>query len=73
LPFFTADLSRTNERRVRIVGGRVQCGRIGLVDLDRCRECDYLRRLERSSSVRSGPGYVVCAAATPDPELDLAW
>jgi len=41
-----AEASEIRERRVQVDGNRVACWRIGTVDLDRCRECQYLLRLE---------------------------
>ena len=34
------------ELRIRVIDDRVDCPRVGTVDIDRCRECAYLLRLE---------------------------
>ena len=67
----TAEVSGSGERRSRVIGDRVACWRIGSVDLDRCRECVYLLRLEVAGEPPSG--HVVCATATAESEFDFAW
>lgn len=49
---------------------RVICARLGSVEIDRCRECVYLLRIERSAG---RPTHVVCAAQDCEPDLDLTW
>jgi hypothetical protein len=66
-----AEPSGTHERRVRVTGDRVACWRIGSVDLDRCRECLYLLRLEVAGTPPSGD--VVCADSNPEAEIAFAW
>jgi hypothetical protein len=66
-----AEPSGTQERRCRVIGDRVACWRIGFVDLDRCRECLYLLRLEVVGTPASGD--VVCADSNPEAEIALAW
>jgi hypothetical protein len=59
------------ERRVRVDGNRVECWRLGWIDLERCEECLYLQRFEvdeATSSVR-----VVCAASDLDGDSEFAW
>lgn len=68
---WTAEARGGEERRARVIGNRVACWRIGSVDLDRCRECLYLLRLEVAGEPPSGR--VVCAAATAEAEFDFAW
>lgn len=65
-----AVVSGSPERRVRVVGGRVACWRIGSVDLDRCRECLYLLRLEVDAPFT--PRHVVCWGAYLEAEVDFA-
>lgn len=60
-------------RRTRIEGDRVACARIGSVDLDRCRECTYLVRMEDADVSEPGATYVICADAAPDAEIPFAW
>jgi hypothetical protein len=67
------NISESEERRVRVVGDRVACSRIGSVDLDRCRECVYLLRLEEASVHRVADPYVVCANRDWETEFDFAW
>jgi hypothetical protein len=63
-----------SERRTRVEGNRVACWRIGSVELDRCRECLYLVRLEGgASSPQRQPTYVLCADAAVEAEVDFAW
>lgn len=68
---FAAELSGAQERRCSVIGDRVACWRIGSVDLDRCRECVYLLRLEVAGTPASGD--VVCAGSSPDAETAFAW
>ena len=53
------------ERRMRVVGGRVACRRIGPTDVRRCAECVYL--------VRLGKRYIVCIDGEIAEHEDLAW
>lgn len=53
------------ERRLRVVGERVACRRIGPTDVRRCAECMYLLRLGRR--------YVVCVEGEIPEEPDLGW
>jgi hypothetical protein len=68
---FAAEPSGTQVRRCRVIGDRVACWRIGKVDLDRCRDCLYLLRLEVAGTPASGD--VVCADANPEAEIAFAW
>lgn len=65
------ELSGTQDRRSRVIGDRVACWRIGSVDLDRCRECLYLLRLELTGTAASGD--VVCADSSPEAAIAFAW
>jgi hypothetical protein len=65
------ELSGSDERRVPLIGGRVECWRVGLVDVDRCMECDYLLRLEIAGAPPSGS--VICAGTHPESEIDFGW
>jgi len=56
-------------RRLPVSVDRVVCWRIGPVELDRCRECVYLMRLEGDPGAAS----VVCADRDPGREVDFAW
>lgn len=63
-----------SEHRVRVDRGRVACRRLGDVDLDRCRECVYLERLElagRPGALQAS--YVVCSGAVPTDDVAFAW
>lgn len=53
------------ERRVRVIGERVACRRIGPTDLSRCAECVYL--------VRMGRRYVVCIEGEVSETSDFGW
>lgn len=66
-----AEPTGTEERRCRVLGDRVECWRIGSVDLDRCRECVYLLRLEVAGTPASGSA--VCANSNEDAEIEFAW
>lgn len=65
----TAD---TSELRIPVVLGRVDCPRIGSVDLDRCLECPYLSFLEDSDAGGRGAASVVCSLPTVE-SLDMDW
>jgi hypothetical protein len=54
-----------SEHRLRVVGDRVVCRRIGPTDLERCIECAYLLRLGRR--------YVVCVEGDLPIEPEFAW
>lgn len=66
-----AIVSRSGERRIRVVDDRVACWRIGPVDLERCRECVYLQHLEFATDPDAM--HVVCTGADLDAEVDFAW
>ena len=53
------------ERRVRVIGDRVACRRIGPTDVRRCAECVYLLRLGRHS--------IVCLEEEIPEQPDFAW
>ena len=53
------------ERRVRVVGDRVACHRIGPTDVGRCAECVYRLRIGRHS--------VVCLEGDPSDDTEFAW
>lgn len=61
------------ELRTRVVIGRVDCPRVGLVDIDRCRECAYLLRLEDAVQAGRAETHVVCSAASAPIDLESAW
>jgi hypothetical protein len=67
---YAAKVIGTGQRRLRVCGDRVECWRIGWVDLDRCRECLYLERLEIESPASR---HVVCADGNRHAEPDFAW
>ncbi len=58
-------VSANSERRLRMVGDRVACRRIGPTDVRRCAECLYLLRLGRK--------YVVCIDGEIADQPDFAW
>jgi hypothetical protein len=66
------DVSVFGGRRMPVVGDRVACWRIGSVDLERCRECLYLLRLEQTGSDRARQEFVVCSDAALEAD-DFAW
>lgn len=66
-----ARVNEVAERRIRVEGNRVACWRLGPVELDRCRECLYLLRLEIAGTPPSG--HVVCADSYLEAEFDFAW
>jgi hypothetical protein len=66
-----AELIPAQERRCRLVGNRVDCWRIGPVEVDRCRECVYLLRVEVAGTPASGE--VVCAGPSPEAETVFTW
>lgn len=53
------------ERRLRVVGERVSCRRIGPTDVRRCAECIYLLRLGRR--------YIVCIDGDIPEEPEFGW
>jgi hypothetical protein len=59
-----------DEVRYPVLAGRVTCVRLGAVEVERCRECVYLLRMESSAGT---PTHVVCAAQDLEPEFDFAW
>ena len=59
------------QRTVHVVANRVACWRIGWVDIDRCRECPYLLRLDVAGDPASG--YLVCADSYHEAEVDIVW
>lgn len=63
--------SETGTRRVQVDANRVACWRIGSVDLDRCRECLYLLKLDVAGEPPSG--HVVCADSSLDAEVEFTW
>lgn len=58
---FSAASAASTELRIPVVRDRVACPRIGPVDLDGCRECPYLLRLEGADSYGSGAASIVCS------------
>ena len=57
--------SANSERRLRMVGDRVACRRIGVTDVRRCVECLYLVRLGRK--------YVICVDGEIPEQPDFVW
>ena len=57
----SARSAASTELRIPVVRDRVACPRIGPVDLDRCRECAYLLRIEGADSDESGTASLVCS------------
>ncbi len=66
------DVTGRDEYRINVIGDRVACPRVGAVDLDRCRECTYLVRLEDAGPDRPSASYVVCSRAAVVPRSDLS-
>ena len=70
----SAHLTRTDEQQIRVIGGQVACPRVGVVDLDRCRECVYLMRFGVTNPDRPGAAYVACTAVDAQSDLsDMGW
>ena len=67
------DGGNARQHRTRIKEDRVTCWRLGAADLDRCRECPYLVRLEYRGAPDRRAAYVVCTEASFDAEVDFAW
>lgn len=67
-----ADLTRTDEHWIAVTRGKVACPRVGVADLDRCRECMYLVRLGGTGPDRPDATYVVCLGAAADGQSDLS-
>jgi len=63
-----ATVHQASERPIPIEGNRVACQRMGTVELDRCRECLYLLRLELVGTLAKG--HVVCADSHVEAELN---
>ena len=61
LPLGSAD----GERRLRVVGDRVVCRRIGPTEVQRCAECVYLLRLGTQS--------IVCRDGELPDQPDFVW
>ena len=61
------------ELRISVIDDRVDCPRVGSVDIDRCRECAYLLRLEDAVQAGTSERHVVCSAASAHFELEVAW
>ena len=61
------------ELQIRIVDDWVDCPRVGWVDIDRCRECAYLLRLEDAVQVETPKSRVVCSAAAVPIDPESAW
>jgi hypothetical protein len=65
--------SRANgSHRLRVVDDRVDCTRIGLIPLERCRECVYLVGLERVGDGCTTTR-VLCLSGEPPEEPGFAW
>ncbi len=60
-------------RRLPVSVDRVACWRIGPVELDRCRECVYLMRLDGAHAGDREAASVVCADRDPALEADFTW
>ena len=60
---FSTESAPDTELRFPVVAGRVGCLVIGPVDVDRCRECVYLVRVEEADSRRAGVASIVCSFA----------
>jgi len=58
-------------RRIPLEAGRVACPLLGVVELDRCLECDQLIRID-SAAGTTAPA-VVCADRGKDFGDNLAW
>ena len=65
-----ATVNEAHEQHLPVEDDRVACHRMGTVELDRCRECVYLIRIELAGTPPAG--FVVCAGSHVDAELD-AW
>ena len=61
------------ELRIPVIDARVDCPRVGTVDLDRCRECAYLLRLDDAVLAGASGIHVVCSATAAGPGLESGW
>ena len=59
------------EHRAPVSRDRVECWLAGSVEIDRCRECDYLVGLEWTGS--GDPPRVICEEPTQDADAAFAW
>jgi hypothetical protein len=57
---------------LRVVDDRVECARIGRTQLDRCRECAYLVRLDSARGGRTTT-HVLCLSSDLPDEPGFAW
>lgn len=60
------------EHRARVIRDRVECWLAESVEIARCRECDYLVRLE-SPIAGDQPRVVICGAPNQDADVEFAW
>jgi hypothetical protein len=58
--------AESTARRIPVVHGRVACPHLGLVDLDRCRECSYLSCLEETDADGHAAASVYCSFTTAE-------
>ena len=61
------------ELRISVIDARVACPRVGTVDLDRCRECAYLLRLDDTVLAEAPAIHIVCSATATGPGLESGW
>lgn len=61
-----AGSAESSEARIPVVRGRVACPHLGLVDLDRCRECSYLSCLEETDDDGHAGASVNCSFTTAE-------
>ena len=61
------------ELRIPVIDARVECPRVGTVDLDRCRECAYLLRLDDAVLAGASEIRILCSATAAGPGLESGW
>lgn len=66
-------LLESGSRRHPVRFDRVDCWRLGPGELERCRECVYLLRLEGATARGPAVSHVVCVDDDRDLEAPFSW
>ena len=69
----STSIPEIGSRRQSVQFDRVTCWRLGPGELERCRECVYLLRLEGATRPGSTVEHVVCADDGRELEVPFAW
>jgi hypothetical protein len=64
---------QSGSRRHPVWLDRVHCWRLGPGELERCRECVYLLRLEGATADGTAVSHVVCVDDDRDLETPFSW